>query len=1230
MIAFKRAPVRGWVALTILGLGALIAGLGLAGVHAQRKLTRVVVEDPEVLAAHQRLVGWVIEEHLAGLERELLILTKLADLKDALARNSRADLLEQIRPPLNRLGKGALRINRVTVYAPAGDVYLRAHAPDAYGDRFLDRRPLVSEAVTARRVVKGIESEGGVPHLWAAGPLYLNGRFLGVLEIGSPLAPVIDKIRRVSGHEAGIFDVNEAEKVIEASDPALLSAAAPLARAAAGMPAHRALTIQGKTYAALIIPVKEFSGRTAYLLVLLEDVSAIARLVRANNLTSFAISAMGFVLAAMLLFVLARRLTRLYGELELRVEERTRELAQKNTHLQALFETAHRATESLNLSDILPQLVRAAAELVGADASSIRLLDRSGTLLEALAHHNLSDAFAGRGPVRVGEGLTGRVFRDGQPVLVEDIEQDHRVLHREQLLAEGTRSAAIVPLRSHGRIIGVLTVYGRTSRSHSARDLDLLSQFADLAAVAIENARLYEDAQARLARMRWLTELSNLVNSSLDLRQIFEAVTEAALDLVKGDLARLWVADETAGVLRRVALKARNDDAVGVPSTAELPLHEGLVGWVMEHRETRYSPNLLEDPLQIKKDWVRAAGYVSQIAMPLVAADRALGALVVLTKTPRQFTQEEEELLELFADKAATAIENARLYRAAADQAEKLTALSELTRLMTSAGESQEVFRAVAMAATTLLGAKMARVWVADPEARVLRALGSFGIDTKIEQLQIEFPAIGYGQGLVGRILESRTPEYVLDIQQDPRWLNQRLFKETEVHAFAGIPLVAGNRVVGVLSVLFGERRRFTPEEKELLGLLADQAAITIERSYLFDQLKSSYEEIQRTQDQLVQSEKLRALGEMAAGVAHDFNNLLAAILGRAQFVLLRLAEGEVPPAEVRRNLGVIERAARDGAETVRRLLDFTRVAPRAEETEAVSVADLLASVVAASQPRWKDEAEAKGAHIEVVQELGDVPPLMGNPAELQEVFLNLVFNAIDAMPQGGTLTLASWAEDGDVCVAVKDTGVGIPENIRPKIFDPFFTTKGPQSSGLGLSVSYGIVRRHGGEITVESRVAQGTTFTVKLPVRPVPSPRAEAVSRPARPGLRVLVIDDEESVREILRDLLEAAGQEVWEASSGPEGLGILERQPMDLVCTDLGMPGMTGWEVAERIRARWPGLKVALITGWGARVEPEELEAHGMDLLIAKPFQMKDLLDILAKAAPGTIPQDRVESRG
>jgi signal transduction histidine kinase/ActR/RegA family two-component response regulator len=383
-------------------------------------------------------------------------------------------------------------------------------------------------------------------------------------------------------------------------------------------------------------------------------------------------------------------------------------------------------------------------------------------------------------------------------------------------------------------------------------------------------------------------------------------------------------------------------------------------------------------------------------------------------------------------------------------------------------------------------------------------------------------------------------------------------------------------------------------------------------------ELQVQYETLQRTQAQLIQVERLRALGEMAGGVAHDFNNLLTVVLGQADFVAAKLARGAVSPAELEQRIGIIRTAALDGAETVRRLLEFTRAAPRAGRAQPTDASALFASVVAAAEPRWKDEANARGRMIEVVTDFGEVPPVLAYPAELREVLLNIVFNALDAMGEGGRLALVCRADTESAYLSVSDTGPGISENLLPRIFEPFFTTKGPQRTGLGLSVSYGIVRRHQGDLTVESQPGKGTVFTVRLPLAPQGSPAGEeaASAPPEARCLRVLVVDDEDLVRATLRDICADEGHHVLEARSGREALELLAARPIDVVYTDLGMPGMTGWQLADQIRDRWPYVRVVLITGWGASVQPEELQAHHVDFLIAKPFRRDQVLAVLVPA--------------
>ncbi len=362
------------------------------------------------------------------------------------------------------------------------------------------------------------------------------------------------------------------------------------------------------------------------------------------------------------------------------------------------------------------------------------------------------------------------------------------------------------------------------------------------------------------------------------------------------------------------------------------------------------------------------------------------------------------------------------------------------------------------------------------------------------------------------------------------------------------------------------------------------------------------------------EGEKLRALGQLAAGVAHDFNNLLASILGYAQLLLRMPAAGE--PA-VGRKLSAIEQAARDGAETVRRIQNFTRV--RSETaSETIRVAELLRQAVDLARPRWKDQAQATGRMIRA--EIEPVDPsitVVGNGAELREVVTNLVFNAVDAMPAGGRLTLSATADDGWVLIRVRDTGHGIDEVTRRRVFEPFFTTRGPQNSGLGLAVSYGIVTRHGGTIEVESEPEVATVFTVRLPADRTAAPpepgRARPAASPGRLDGRVLVVDDEEMVRDVVADALRAAGAEVVAVASGREAVEALGGSRFDVVVTDLGMPDVNGWDVARAARDLDPRPRVLLLTGWGTGVGPNEQSEETADLVervLAKPIDLDDLV--------------------
>ena len=365
-------------------------------------------------------------------------------------------------------------------------------------------------------------------------------------------------------------------------------------------------------------------------------------------------------------------------------------------------------------------------------------------------------------------------------------------------------------------------------------------------------------------------------------------------------------------------------------------------------------------------------------------------------------------------------------------------------------------------------------------------------------------------------------------------------------------------------------------------------------------------------QEQLVRGEKLRALGELSAGVAHDFNNILGIILGRAQLLQMRATDPDVVSG-----LEVIRKAAQDGGQTVRRIQQFSRTRDD-QSQEALHLPALAEEVVEITRGKWKHESERRGAKIEIRFEASDPPAILGSHAEIREALTNLIFNSVDAMPDGGTITIRSLRVGGDAVLEVVDTGVGMTEEVRSRMFEPFFTTKGVSGNGLGLSMVYGIVSRHKGTIEVESAPMSGTTVRMRFPGvagAGVPARAEERVTAPFR--ARILVVDDEAELLEVMREALAASGHDVETASSGSEGIARFRSRPFDAVLTDLGMPDVSGWEVARAVRTEGePEVVLGLVTGWGAMVSEDLVAAHGVDFVIGKPFEVEALLSKVNQA--------------
>ena len=372
--------------------------------------------------------------------------------------------------------------------------------------------------------------------------------------------------------------------------------------------------------------------------------------------------------------------------------------------------------------------------------------------------------------------------------------------------------------------------------------------------------------------------------------------------------------------------------------------------------------------------------------------------------------------------------------------------------------------------------------------------------------------------------------------------------------------------------------------------------------------------EKKRTEKILVQSEKMRSLGEMASGVAHDFNNSLTTILGNIKLLKEAGVDGEIAD-----KLDAIEKAARHGAETIAGLQGFSQTADDAgqQQIKLQAIKPLVEEVRNLTRFRWKDLPQKEGHTIEFTTEVEGSPALLINGTDFKEMLTNLIFNAVDAMPQGGHIHLSVKQESERVTLAVQDNGVGISKEDAVHIFDPYFTTKGRGHAGLGLSITKRFVERHGGSIKVESLKGAGSTFSVEFPLLTTSEPEKliQAVRLKLPIHLQILVIDDEPLVRSLLKQVLENSGHTVMEAGNGQEGVRCFRENNFDLVITDHGMPIMNGLDAAFRIKKQKPDTPVLLITGWQAGTDAAFQKPSGIDELIHKPFDLENILDLVQK---------------
>ncbi len=807
----------------------------------------------------------------------------------------------------------------------------------------------------------------------------------------------------------------------------------------------------------------------------------------------------------------------------------------------------------------------------------------------------------------------------------------------------------------------------------SAIDACLLSDnaLAEKAASAIETANRLLESEAQTKRETSINTINRAISSSLELSEIIKsAASELGQILGISHLAVYRATSSKLLTLEHEFCGENSDRVHDLLMSAENPLVKKAILQDKPLTISDIDLDLQGEEFKTSLHWLKSRAKAVACLIHSIFINQQLWGIFYITQTTtRKWTSYDISLVEAIGDQLTIAIRQAELFAEVARANQEWTttfdAISDAIFIL----DRNKTLRRANLSAIEFLGKNTQQIIGRDSAdlhpifrdtQNLLAQVISSGNRRKFEQSYGEPP-----RNLLITADPIRTPSGenlgagcvirdVTDLRQveAEAHTHRQFFASLIENAFDAIYTLDKNgdltwsntRVRDMLGYLPAELNRksifsLLPEDQEEITRTAFQSALNgdpqiceqlfrradgslclamVTYSPLFVSGKITgvlgiardVTQERRAAEIAAHADKLHALGQMASGVAHDFNNVLATILGRTQ-LLKRLAENE----QLRRGLEIIETAALDGAATARRIQNFARLNQPHTELKFINLNQLISDCLEFTSTRWNNDAHANGIKFEVTTSLGEDVISRGDASELREVFVNLIFNALDAIPKGGHLHISTKIEANQAIVQVADNGIGMPEDVKQRIFEPFFTTKGSSGTGLGLSVSLSIISHHGGTIEIESQVGKGTIFHVRLPLAKAEQAETSteiAIDQPM-PSAKVLIVDDEDSVREVLADMLDIFDHSVVQCATAQECISTLEQESFDIIFTDLAMPDLDGWALAEKVRQHWPNTKIILMTGYGADAAPEKQAK--VDAIVSKPFEIEQLRLTLSK---------------
>jgi PAS domain S-box-containing protein len=758
-------------------------------------------------------------------------------------------------------------------------------------------------------------------------------------------------------------------------------------------------------------------------------------------------------------------------ELGKEIAERKRaedKVKQHNRRLAALNAIIAAVSSSLDLLEVLEICKNLLIERLNVPGGAIFLYDEADDRLylkvgwrlpqEILAAFKMipATAFHNEHVIRQKEAILKPDFREVAPLLALGLD----------VARPEWQSYLSVPLLAKGKVKGVIDLFSQAPTVFSEDQVALFTALGQQLGVAIENARLYDLVRQNIDKLTILNQIGQAINSTLDLQEMLTIITDQATRLLGVETALVALRDEAGGDLYFAAASGVGADFA---LSRRLVLGRGIAGWVAQQGQPLLVPYAGEDP-HCYPGIDEATGSVARslLAVPVQVKGRVIGVIETVNKAEGDFNQADLELLSSIALVAGIAVDNARLFKEAQHRAMELTTLNKAGQAMTSTLDLDTVLARAMTEARATLGAEATSVLLCDVtrDELIFAAAAGPGAETL---MGTRMPATA---GIAGWVMREAQSVLIQDAQNVPGFYNQiDTLTSLTTRSLLAVPIQSKGKVIGVIEAINKAGGLFNEHDLDLLCTLASSAAIAIENAHLYQAEREQRRLVEQSRAQLVQTEKLAATGRLAASLAHEINNPLQSIHNCLQLMLNFQMESD----EQREYLQMAAEEVERLISLVTHMLDFAH-RPQ-QEMKPTQLNEVIERVLALAGKYFQHR------HVVLQQDLTPVLPLaLAVPDELAQVFLNLLLNAVDAMPEGGTLRVSSHlAKDGRLAVAFSDTGCGIPPEHLGRIFEPFFSTK-EGSTGLGLSISYNVVERHGGEITVQSQVGKGTTFMVWLP----------------------------------------------------------------------------------------------------------------------------------------------------